>query len=80
MYALEKEKTMNCEQCLSLAVGNTGEFYFIFFSGNVCQFSTYFKENENLILYSEKKNEKWEKDRNMLRMHSLSGKHKHLAF
>lgn len=35
--------------------------FILFFSGNVCQFSTYFKENENLILYSEKKKTKNER-------------------
>lgn len=41
-------------------------------------FSTFFKNNENLILYSEKNPKKTktkgEKDKNVLRMHSLHGK------
>ena len=51
LYALGKE-TLNCEHCLSLADGNTGEFYFLLEIVNIFHF---LKKNENIILYSEKK-------------------------
>ena len=54
LHALEKrkEKTLNCEQWLSLTDGNTGEFYF--FLEMIRNFVLSLRKNKNSILYSER--------------------------
>lgn len=47
----KKEKKLNCEQCMSLADGNTGE-NFIFLKG--FDIFHFLQESNNFILYSEK--------------------------
>lgn len=51
-HCMHWKKTLNCEQWLSLADGNTGEFYF--FLEMIRNFGLSLRKNENLMLYSEK--------------------------